>query len=210
MLFLLLQLLLSPPQGWSSDRVSFPRGPAEIKAEISATSPPSLSIVGDAGEVLLRVNYRLGPVDQAVEISNPMRFQVVDTPEIGPLVIGVAGSPGGSDASFETVVIGEVEGSLQELLPVHLNTSIQDAVCVGRFGSGKRLGIAVATFIWGHEIHYAPHRYDVSLYLWNGRAFEPSLHHRSSRRHISFRGALAELGLRCRYDFVRALLPEFH
>jgi hypothetical protein len=134
---------------------------------------------------------------------------VVETPEIGSLVIGAAGSPGGSDAFFETALIGEIDGRLKEILPRHLKTTTQDAVCLGRFERGERLGVAVANFVWGDETHYAAHRYDVSLYLWNGHTLESFVHKRTARRHPSFQSALAELGIPCRDELVRALLPEF-
>lgn len=208
-------LLFSFRHGAVSAQVFFPaHGFTTVTADTSFAAPPALSIVNAAGALLLRVQYDLGAnltEEQRRDspVPDTMGFRVVNSADVGPVVVAAAGAPGGSDASFETVFVGEIGGSLRDLLPDHPKTSIQDAVCLGRFGRGRRLGVVVAKFIWGQEIHYAPHRYDVWLYLWSGHAFELSSHRRTTRRHQSFRGALAEVGFRCRYDFRRALLPDF-
>ena len=208
-------LLFSPPHGAVSAQVSFPvHGPTTVTADTSIGAPPALSVVNAGGASLLRVEYTLGAnVTAEQQRSSPvpdtMRFQVVDTAEVGPLVVAVAGELGGSDSSFETALVGEVAGSLRDLLPDHLRTSNQDAVCLGHFGRGLRLGVVEATFVWGErESHYEPHIYDVSLYLWSGHGFELFTRRRTTHRHKSSRSALVELGFHCRYDFVRALLPE--
>ena len=214
-LALIWPLLFSPPNGAVSAQVVFPgHGVATVTADTSLAAPPALSIVSTEGAVLLRVEYELGAnltEEQRREspVPDTLRFRVVHTPEVGPLVVAAAGSPGGSDASFETALVGEIRGSLRDLLPTHPSTSIQDAVCLGRFGRGRQLGVVVANFVWGQEAHYAPHRYDVSLYLWSGHGFDLVSKRRTKRRHSSFRGALTEVGIRCRYDFRRALLPDF-
>jgi hypothetical protein len=198
-------LLSASPHEAGPVTVVFPRsGPSAVRADLS-----SLQIATSAGAQLILVKYQIGS-DPNPPLREPVRFRIVDTPEIGPLVIATAGTAGGSDSSFETSLVGEVDGSLRELLPTHLHTMIEDAVCLGHFGRANRLGVVVANFQWLSGPHLAPHEYDVSLFLWSGRDFRLVSRRRTARRYESVREALAELGFQCRYDFVLALLPELH
>ena len=114
----------------------------------------------------------------------------------------VAIAAGGSDQHFETAIITVVDGTVREVLPAHLRTSSQDLVCLGHFGTGRKLGLLSATFAWEDEAHYDVHRYAVSHYEWNGQAFSELSNRTTGRKHANSRSAIQEFGYRCERDLI--------
>jgi hypothetical protein len=117
-----------------------------------------------------------------------------------PGLLAVAVTTGGSDASFETALIAEVDGRLVDLWPRHWLTNILDDICVGELGPGKPVGVAGFAYIWGNgkdEWHYAPHRYRMTLYEWRDSTLSFSGAEVSPRRAPSWSDAAQALGFRC-------------
>jgi hypothetical protein len=116
-----------------------------------------------------------------------------------PMLLEVAVSPGGSDPSFETALIAEVDGRLVDLWPRHWLTNILDDICVGDLGPARPAGVAGFAYIWGHskgEWHYAPHRYRVTVYEWHDATLSFAGSETTPRRVPSWSDAAQALGFR--------------
>jgi hypothetical protein len=145
------------------------------------------------------------------EDGAPMEIHVRDlTTRVGdfPLLVAICASPGGSDHHFETTFI-----SLSEARPIevadHIRSSIQDAICFGRFTARRVPGFLEVHFIWGDdEVHYSNHRYEATLFLWNGSRFVKADHRETRRKHSSWAAAVGELGYSCRIDILRSVPGE--
>jgi hypothetical protein len=114
----------------------------------------------------------------------------------------VAIAVGGSDQHLETSIVAVTDGAIHEALPDHLRTSSQDLVCIGNLDNGRTPALLVATFLWGDEAHYDPHRYTVSQYEWHGQQFSKSSTRMTRQKHPNSRSAIQELGYRCERDLV--------
>ena len=136
----------------------------------------------------------------------PARLTVVNASGIeSPLVVATAGTHGGSDASFETMVIAEAGGSIREVSE-RIWTTTQDAVCMNR--AMRRPEIVVLTNVWGHEAHYAPHVFTLRRYRWDGTTFRQTTTQTTRRKVASWRRAAKELRVSCRTDLTELLVPD--
>lgn len=192
-------------------RVDFPgMGTVTVKAHVSEREPftcPFLTVTAADGSLLTRVDFFDG--GQAAR-SVPLRFTVVSLPGLeGPWIVATAGSAGGSDSSFETTVVGLSGGHLRDLLPKHVQTQIQGAVCVGRFGPEPRPSLLVLREVWGEgEVHYGAHRYTVGRYDWTGSALEPARVVTTRLQYNDWKECARALGYCCRRNFPELLVPE--
>jgi hypothetical protein len=94
-------------------------GKIRVEAHSSLLEPGSYpSLVFKKGNVSVKqFNFNLGK-DYSSEVLKEFRFparvKVMSIKGINtPLVVGVVGVPGGSDSSFETMIIGETGGVLR-------------------------------------------------------------------------------------------------
>ncbi len=144
------------------------------------------------------------------EFRFPARVKVMSLKGINtPLVVGVVGVPGGSDSSFETMIIGESGGVLRDLLTKRTTTNIEDAVCIGLLGKNSEPLVLIAKFIWASdEAHPVPHRYNVVKYSWNGLVFSEISKETTKLKYRAGLEALAELGYRCTEDITETLASD--
>lgn len=118
-------------------------------------------------------------------------------------VLAIAGSPGGSDVTFEISFIGLVNGEPTELSP-RLTATSQDALCVGRYDGAP--GFVLMNFIWRDEAHYRPHFYAASTFRWNGSAFVQTTKRATKIKQRSWRAAARELRVKCQDNYVEKVL----
>lgn len=144
------------------------------------------------------------PVEEApradAQVANPfLRFRVVRARGLpGPVVFVVAVTPGGSGHGFSAMLIGEVGGRLKVLNEETLFADNQSGIHVGALGGRAGAGAAVWRPMWEDGGHYAPHRYEVTLYRFDPRRrmFVKSRVLESEREYEGHgEGALKELGL---------------
>ena len=218
-LIFILAVALTPTRCWSENEfadVTFPiSGKLHVEAHSSLHEPGSSPfLLFKKGNVSIKqFNFGLGK-DYSNEVLKEFRFparvKVVSLTGINtPLVVGVVGVPGGSDSSFETMIIGETGGALHDLLSKHPTTNIEDAVCLGLFGKDPKPLLLVAKFIWAaDEAHPVPHRYNVMKYSWNGHAFSEISKETTKLKHSAGLDALEELGYQCKEDVTETLAPD--
>jgi hypothetical protein len=218
-LFLFFISALAPRLCWSENEfanVKFPvLGEFRVEAQSSLHEPGSYPyLVFKKGNISVKqFDFVLGKEyskEVLKEFSFPARVKVVTLKGIKtPLVLGVVGVPGGSDSSFETMIIGEVGGALRDLLPKHPATHIEDAVCLGVFGKKSEPLLLVAKFIWAaDEAHPVPHRYSIMKYSWNGHVFSEISKETTKLKHRTGLDALKELGYSCKEDVTETLAPD--
>ena len=122
------------------------------------------------------------------------------------MVISIVLSSGGSDSGWEASAAGVVNGQLQELTYEHLRTSDEGGFFFGDLGHGIGPGAAQWDFVWGEdEAHVSPHRYEITLYKWNGWRFEWYRVFRTRSKYFSGRAALRANGLH--YVDIRKSFP---
>jgi len=196
--------------------VTFPGiGTVSVRAEgpqISAGSRGAITMI-HAHQEIARFPFKLGATfteEQLRQAPFPVRFLAVEIAGIeGPLVVAVAGLHGGSDGSYETMVLGAGDGEIRELVIPRPETNNLDAVCLAYVGESKKPTLLVAHFLWEREIHYAPHRYRVQVFPWSGETFDTSDQGtETSAKHVTAASAFKEFGYRCHGDFVFKLIPD--
>lgn len=140
------------------------------------------------------------PLDEpGVSLIDPfVRFMPLNVGGLpAPLVLAVAVRPGGSDHGFETTLVGASGRTFRALTPEPLLNSIQGGVFVGDLGGARGPGVAVWSFLWEDDAHYAAHRYEVKLYPFDARrgVFRRASVLRSRGKHKRGEDALEELKL---------------
>jgi len=129
-----------------------------------------------------------------------LRFQVLRLHGLpDPLVVAAVMLPGGSDCHYEAVAIGAVKGQLAVLTGDPLRTLAEGGICIRGSRRGQTPMLLVWNFVWGHEGHYQPHHYEVSIFHFNATEsqFRLFLHVVSKRTYATGEEFLAGMGLRC-------------
>lgn len=185
--------------------VSFPKN-GKVKIQIKETiNKPTVINVWKNGtrKKLAAFSLRNGdsyiPFDFNSAVNPITKLRVLENIEglPKPLVQVLAIQPGGSDHSFWTILIGEVNGKIQILTPNTTENSIQGGVHFGSLGEGNGVGMAVFNFVWDDtEAHYDSHKYKVDLYKFNSETgkFVMSKSFTSKNKYEDEFGALKELG----------------
>lgn len=219
MLAVLLSMLLLPnlclAEGYAAD-VDFPVvGKVHVEAYSSLREPGSYPylLLKQSNGIESRFKFLMGKEyssEVLKEYRFPVRIKIVSVKGITtPLIVGVAGMQGGSDSTFETMIVGAVNDKLIDLLPDHPVTNIEDAVCVGLLGKNSLPQVLVAKFIWGSdEAHPEPHYYYVTNYSWSGSLFDMKSKRKTRSKHSTGLQALAEFGYDCREDITETLAPD--
>ena len=143
------------------------------------------------------------------DLNPRLRFKIVRIRGFsGPLIIGIAMDPGVSDSAWEAVVIGVINGHLEQLTYEYLQTSNEGGFFVGNLGEGVGPGAAQWDFVWGEdEGHPPPHQFEVRLYRWNGWRFEWYKVFRTKKKYHSGRDALRAYDLH--YIDIRKTFEEW-
>jgi len=139
--------------------------------------------------------------------ENQSRFIIIrNRCLLSPLVISIVMSPGRSDSGWEATAAGVINGELQELTYEHLRTSDEGGFFFGDLGHSIGYGAVQWDFVWGEdEAHVSPHRYEITLYKWNGWRFEWYRVFRTRSKYFSGRAALRANGLH--YVDIRKSFP---
>lgn len=193
----------------SDDTVDFPSlGATKLQSQVEQDKPMTLSAASDGSEPKQIVQYKLlgagGPA------KDYLRFAKITIPGMkDPFVAAIAFEIGGSDCHYEITVIGVSGGRLVDLFESHPSASVQDAFCIERTAkSGKPIAL-LFNFIWAKgETHYADHRYKVSVFNWNGPAFELARTITTEQKHATWKAAAKELGFNCERNVIRVLYPD--
>ena len=204
-----LSLVLGPPQ--TKQTVRFPTLGAFAVQAVSPMYDPDHHASLDfarSGHPPVRFAFEMGSFATTEELRVqpfPARFLVAMVSGIrSPLVVATAGSHGASDASFETLIVAEVNGSLKEVSP-RIDTTIQDCVC---FRQGSPIPeLLVFTFSWENEAHYQPHFFTLHTLRWNGKMFDESSVRATRRKKRSWQDVARDLGVSCRKDITLVLVP---
>jgi hypothetical protein len=148
--------------------------------------------------------------DVLQEFAMPLRFISLSFKGLNTqIIIGSLGMQGGSDSTIETIIVGESEGKLQELLPKHLVTNLEDLICVGNFGPDNKLTVLVSKFIFD-DAHPEPHKYLVTKYSWSGNHFSTEFNKTTKNKYRFGREALAEFGFICKGNLTELLVPDVY
>jgi hypothetical protein len=192
-LLLVLEQLVQKP----AVTIQFPTN-GEIQCRGRAwpdTERPALVDCRDRqGRSLLRVRIEGGYI----------RLKTLQESPLGvPLVVAVGISPGGSDTTFTTALIGEADGHLVDMWPRHWVTNTTETVCLGEYSPSER-GVLGLSYIWGTgpgESHYAPHHYRATRYPWDGSVLRAAGATLTKRRVAGWREAAADLGYTCAFPY---------
>lgn len=187
--------------------IKLPRiGPVRIQAFEPLGDGEEL-LVTDAGSGKEILSVYLS--DYNADDRSQTRFKVIRLKQFpSPLIIVIGMNPGGSDSAWEASIVGVVKGKLQELTYEHLQTSNDGGFFIGDLGNGVGFGVAQWNFVWGEdEGHPPPHKYEITLYKWNGWRFEWHRVFRTRRKYNSGRAALRAYGLN--YTDIRKTFPEW-
>ena len=187
--------------------IKLPRiGPVRIQAfEPLGDGPEFVFTDAGSGKEILSEHF----YDNGVNDRSQTRFKIISVKQFsGPLVVSIGMNPGGSDCGWEATIAGVVNGRLEELTHEHLQTSNEGGFFIGDLGNGVGFGTAQWDFVWGeYESHVSPHRYQITLYKWNGWRFEWHRVFRTRAKHTSGRAALRASGLN--YTDIRKSFPEW-
>lgn len=115
-----------------------------------------------------------------------------------PLLVAVAAAPGNPDALFETTLIAARGGVLMQVLPGHLRTNGQEALCLTVLGGDH--GILQLKSTQGHgrgASRYGAHRWRANFYRWTGVDFAGPRVLTTAGRAATWEEAAAELGVAC-------------
>jgi hypothetical protein len=166
---------------------------------------PVLIFRDQRGLELERVTFGLGK-----DWHSALNFEPVRLPGIkDPLIIAVAVQPGGSDAQFESTVVGVVRGELRDLIDEHPTSNVQGALTIDGPDKDGKWALVSFNFIWDSGIHYQAHPYQCTVYTWTGIGFKIEKRLKTKVAHDTWLGAARELGLSCKKDYVEELLPEY-
>lgn len=159
----------------------------------------------DSGKEILAEYF----YDNGLNERSQTRFKIISVKQFaGPLIISIGMNPGGSDCGWEASIAGVVNGRLEQLTYEHLQTSNDGGFFIGDLGHGVGFGVAQWNFVWGEgEGHPPPHKYEITLYKWNGWRFEWHRMFRTRSRYNSARAALRAYGLK--YVDIRKSFPEW-
>ena len=189
----------------SEEFVKFPKN-GNVKIEIiEKIDQPTVINVWKAKRKVKLASFTLKNKDRYIPFQfasavNPVtKIRVLEKIEglPVPLVQVLSIHPGGSDHSFWTNLIGEVNGRIKLLTPHKIENSIQGGVHIGDLGKGNGIGLALFNYIWDdNEAHYQEHRYRVDLYKYNkiSGTFVKAKSFVSKNKYENEFGALKELG----------------
>jgi hypothetical protein len=204
-----LSVALGAPR--TRDTVRFPAlGPVGVTTVSPMYNPDEHASLNFArsGHPPIRFPFEMGSdltTEQLRLQPFPARFLVANVPGIrSPLVVATAGSHGGSDASFETLIVAEVSGSLREV-STRVFTTVQDCVCFR--GKSTAPEVLVFTVSSDNEAHYQPHFFTLRTLRWNGNMFAESSVRSTKRKQPSWKDAASELGVSCSKDLTLMLVP---
>jgi hypothetical protein len=143
-------------------------------------------------DLVLRIRDDRMPYLQAF-----IRFLILTSDkDLSPLILAMIVRPGGSDSSFMSVVIGEVNGKIMLLTPETIDTSAQGGIFVGNLNRRFGFGIVVWNFIWDSGAHYSLHPYEIKLFSFSDSKFEIKLNYITKHKyHGNGVEALREIGI---------------
>ena len=193
----------------SDDTIDFPSlGKTKFQCQVELDKPMTLTAAIDGSEQKQIARFKLLGAGEPPE--NYLRFAKFAVPGMkDPFVVAIAFEIGGSDCHYEITVIGACEGRLVDLFESHPSASAQDAFCIERTAQDGKPVALLFKFIWAKgEIHYADHRYQVSVFDWNGRAFELARAVTTEQKHSTWKTAAKELGFDCERNVIRVLYPD--
>jgi hypothetical protein len=152
--------------------IQFPGlGVLEVKAQAVEGQVPTVAIRDVDEKVLLQIKME-GKAYGDSEIFTHrvgIQFKVLHIPGLpDPLIMVMAVETWGSDAGWETAIIGVVSGKIKCLWQQTEPLNYDGGIFVGDLGQDIGAGIAQWNFIWGSgEAHVDQHNYRLQLYLWN-------------------------------------------
>lgn len=115
-----------------------------------------------------------------------------------PVVVGIAIEPHGSTSLFEWAVIGIVKGVLKELFHKHPQINSEESFCLETFQGEKNIGPSLWNLIWEeNESHFDDHRYQITLFKWDGNSFQEDTVKETKKKHDSLESAATELDYQC-------------
>jgi hypothetical protein len=195
------------PPALVAEQAVLPDG-ALVRAVAGPGLAPFLVILDPACHEVARLGT-LGGGDADPAGQSLLRFRVLDEAGLPqPLVVAVVASPGASDTSFSTQLIGARHGRYRGLLPRPVTSLLEGGLYVGDLGAGLGAGLAVWNFVWARsEAHVSPHRYTLQRYRWTGSGFTALATRTTRGKYSRPEAALAEL--RVAYPDLTAQFPDF-
>jgi len=201
---LFLAALASPAKADEHTVMVLPSiGKTKITAHVAAKGSslsPFLSFETSRGNPLKLIKFSMEGVS---EWPATLRFKELNPKTAGrQLIIAVASSVGGSTINYETTVISTDKGKIVELIPEHIKSASLDALCLESTNRKNHPRLIFFNFLWEDEIHYAPHRYDATIYEWVSGYFSKTGTRRTKRKYVHWQEASDELGFACQEDLI--------
>jgi hypothetical protein len=189
--------------------IGFPAsGRVIVQAQEEIGKNPRMILISErTGKVLLDYGFqgvedRLKPTGKWPGVDPFLRFRVIHSGGFRtPLILAVAVALGGSDEAYWGVVIGEVDGILKALTQDEMFIQVQGGFYAGFLNKELGYGLVVWNFDWvfGDEIHYDYHHYEVEVFTLKGDRFVSRRKYLSKHRYKSNGAkALRELGIYAR------------
>lgn len=147
-----------------------------VRAAGGGKVSPYLEMLDASCHRLLRIGTSLSLRSRHAAMVDPdtkLRFRVLKLAGLPqPLVLVAVASPGGSDVSFDTQLVGRVGGHYRPLIEKPVQSLLEGGVYVGPLGPKLGDGVAVWNFVWANgEAHVSPHRYTLRRQRWTGSRF---------------------------------------
>jgi hypothetical protein len=187
-------------------------GVMEVMAQALEGQVPTVVIRDANKKVLLQIKIEgkeYGGLENFTHRVS-IEFKVLHIPGMPePLLMVMAVEPGGSDAAWETILIGVVSGAIKRLWQQSEPLNYEGGILVGDLGQDRGTGVAQWNFVWGSgESHVDPHKYSLQLYLWNKQKsqFDVGPKYITKNKYQDDAQALQELGFNFRdqrNDFTR-------
>jgi hypothetical protein len=195
--------------GNTSEFVAFP-GYGSVKVAVmgdNEKNPLHLVLQNTKGMQILAIPF--DPWGERPWPSDDLRFKLITIVGTNmPLIAAVALDPGGSDGRFESTLIGVVDGKPQDLLRPHPRVNYEGTVCLTSTGGDKHPDVMAINFMWEDGAHFNPHRYEITLFSWNGKRYVQTIHKKTKRKYLDWADAAKEYGYSCQSDFVSELYPN--
>jgi hypothetical protein len=133
--------------------------------------PLRLMFIEQGRKVVYSTEFDIGDGNREFTYLNSfLRFRQIAPPGLPrPVVLAASVSPGCSDVTYEIKLVAERAGSITTINPAPINLSRQDGIYLGYINAKYGHGMIIWQNKWENEAHYAPHRYDITIYGWNKR-----------------------------------------
>jgi hypothetical protein len=199
--FSLCDLSHAIPKVTQAGMINFTGNPVTAIAVEEFGKPPALFLSNKKGIIYTtHFGEDFSALKEFAYVNSFLRFKPFSIPGLpNPLLIAVAAQPTGTDERYEVKIIFEKDGGFVSLNPQRIMLTTQDGVFLGYINRKYGHGMITWHFQW-EAAHYAPHKYEVSVYTWDSRSQTLRLNNTFLTKQVFRDGctALKHYGFPCR------------